>query len=57
VKALGYSAIQGDVEVETVVEGGTTADYILHAGGKEAIVIEAKRLGLPLESKHGAQVI
>jgi hypothetical protein len=55
VKALGYTGFE-DVEFGVPV-AGDEADYVLHAGGKEAIVIEAKRLGFQLGPKEAAQVI
>jgi hypothetical protein len=54
-QALGYADFD-DIEFGVQVESKDFADYVLRAGGKSVMVVEAKRLGLTLGSQHAAQV-
>jgi hypothetical protein len=54
--ALGYSDFD-EIEHGSSQASGTFPDYILRAGGKRAIAVEAKRLGAALGEKEAAQLV
>jgi hypothetical protein len=55
-EALGYTEF-GDVDYGVPVDSGDVADYVLSVNGKPSVVVEAKKLGSPLQQKEAAQVV
>jgi hypothetical protein len=54
--ALGYTGFE-DIDHGSVVQTGDFPDYVLHAGGKPAIAVEAKRIDHILGPKEAGQVV
>jgi predicted type IV restriction endonuclease len=55
-EALGYGQL-GDIKRGSPVDSGTFPDYVLRVNSKDAIAIEAKKLGTPLTAKEAGQVV
>lgn len=54
-EALGYSGL-ADIQYGETAVSGNTPDYVLRIGGKPAIAVEAKALGITLGEKEAGQV-
>ncbi len=54
--ALGYREFD-DIEHGSAVASGDYPDYVLRAGGKPVVAVEAKRIGHRLGPKEAAQIV